>query len=89
MVTNLLLSFYCSIWHCFGTVNISILLTIFVPGGAICPPLSYFNIAPKLNKSFALMHPDFESNLIAHIFKKVWVSRTTRSDVINAFVRGT
>ena len=34
-------------------------LTIFVPGGQICPLLSYFNIAPKLKKSFALMLPDF------------------------------
>ena len=36
----------------------------------------------------ALMHPDFESNLITHIFRKFGVSRTTRSDVIFAFVRG-
>ena len=35
------------------------------------------------------MHPDFESNLITHIFRKFGVSRTTRSDVIFAFVRGT
>ena len=53
------------------------------------PPLSYFNIAPKLKQSFALMHPDFESNLITHIFKKFGVSWTTGSDVIFAFVRGT
>ena len=46
-------------------------------------------IAPKLKKSFALMHPDFESNLITNIFSKFWVSRTTGSDVIFAFVRGT
>ena len=57
-------------------------------GGHICPPLSYFNIAPKLNKSFALMHPDFESNLITHIFRKFGVSRTAERDVIFAFVRG-
>ena len=35
------------------------------------------------------MHPDFESNLITHIFSKFGVSRTTESDVIFAFVRGT
>ena len=51
--------------------------------------LSYFNIAPKLNKSFALMHPDFESNLITHIFRKFGVSGTTGRDVIIAFVKGT
>ena len=49
----------------------------------------YFNIAPNLNKSFALMHPDFKSNLMTHIFSKFGVSRTTGSDVIFAFVRGT
>ena len=64
-------------------------LTLFVPGGQICPPLSYFNIAPKLKKSFALMHPDFEPNLITHIFRNFGVSGTTGSDVIFAFVRGT
>ena len=32
-------------------------------------PLTYFNIAPKLKKSFALMHPDVESNSITHIFR--------------------
>ena len=65
-------------------------LTLFVPGGAnLPPPLSYFNIAPKRKQSFALMHPDFESNLITHIFRKFGVSRTTGSDVIFAFVRGT
>ena len=58
-------------------------------GGQICPPLNYFNIAPKLNKSFALIHPEFESNLIVHIFRKFEVSRTTGSDVIFAFVRDT
>ena len=35
------------------------------------------------------MHPDFESNLITHIFIKFGVSGTTGSDVIFAFVRGT
>ena len=40
--------------------------------GQICPPPhSYFNIAPKLNESFALMYANFESNLITH-FQKVW-----------------
>ena len=34
------------------------------------------------------MHPDFESNLITHIFRKFGVSETTGSDVIFAFVRG-
>ena len=52
------------------------------------PLLSYFNIAPKQNKSFALMHPDFELNLITHIFRNFRVSGTTGSDVIFAFVRG-
>ena len=28
------------------------------------------------------MHPDFESNVITHILRKFWVSRTTGSDVI-------
>ena len=65
-------------------------LTLFVPGGGkFASPLSYFNIAPKRKQSFALMHPDFESNLITHIFRKFGVSRTTGSDVIFAFVRGT
>ena len=31
-------------------------------GGKFVPPLCYFNIAPKRKQSFALMHPDFESN---------------------------
>ena len=35
------------------------------------------------------MHPDFESNLITHIFRKYEVSETTGIDVIFAFVRGT
>ena len=35
------------------------------------------------------MHPDFEPNLIAHIFRKFGVIRITESDVIFAFVRGT
>ena len=35
------------------------------------------------------MHPDFEWNLITHIFREFAVSRTTGSDVIFAFVRGT
>ena len=51
--------------------------------------LTYFNIAPKLKKSFALMHSYFESNLITPIFRKFGVSRITGSDVILAFVRGT
>ena len=55
----------------------------------ICPPLSYFNITQKLKKCFALMYPDFKLNLIAHIFRKFVVCRTTKSDVIFAFVRGT
>ena len=58
-------------------------------GGKFAPPFSYFNIAPKRKQSFALMHPDFESNLITHIFRKFGVSRTTGSDVIFAFVKGT
>ena len=58
-------------------------------GGQICPPLCYFNIVPKLRKIFALMHPDFESNLITNIFRNFGVSWTTGSDVIFAFVRGT
>ena len=58
-------------------------------GGKFAPPLSYFNIAPKRKQSFALMLPDFESNLITHIFRKFGVSGTTGSDVIFAFVRGT
>ena len=57
--------------------------------GANLPLLSYFNIAPKLKQSFALMHPDVKSNLITHIFRNFGVSRTTESDVIFAFVRGT
>ena len=32
------------------------------------------------------MHPDFESNLITHIFRKFGVSQITGSDVIFAFV---
>ena len=58
-------------------------------GDKFAPPLSYFNIASKLKQNFALMHPDFESNLITHIFNKFGVSETTGSDVIFAFVRGT
>ena len=54
----------------------------------ICPPLRYFNIAPKGHKSFALMHPDFKSNLVTHICRKFGVSRTTGSDVIFDFVKG-
>ena len=34
------------------------------------------------------MHPDFESNLITHIFRNFGVNRITGSDVIFAFVRG-
>ena len=56
--------------------------------GKFAPPLSYFNITPKRNQAFALMHPDFKSNLITHIFRKFGVSRTTGSDVIFAFVSG-
>ena len=63
-------------------------LTQFV-SGEFASPLSYFNIAPKLNKRFALMHPDFESNLITHIFRSFEVSRITRNDVIFALVRST
>ena len=33
------------------------------------------------------MLPDFESNLITHIFRKFWVCRTTGSDVNFAFAR--
>ena len=58
-------------------------------GGKFAPLLSYFDIAPKLNKTFALMHPDFEPNLITHSFRNFGVSRTTGSDVIFAFVRST
>ena len=58
-------------------------------GGKFAPSLSYFNIAPKRKQSFALMHPDFESNLRTHIFRKFGVSRTTGSDIIFAFVKGT
>ena len=65
-------------------------LTLFVPGGGkFAPPLSYFDIAPKRKQSFALMYPEFESNLITHIFRKFGVSWTAGSDVIFAFVRGT
>ena len=35
------------------------------------------------------MHPDFESNLISHIFGKFRVRLKTQSDVIFVFVRGT
>ena len=42
------------------SIILSSSLTLFVPGAGKSPPLSYFNMAPKLNKSFALMHPDFE-----------------------------
>ena len=67
------------------------ILTPFVPGGGakFAPTLSYFNIASKLKKSFALMNPDFELNLITLIFRKFGVSRTNGSDAIFAFVRGT
>ena len=65
------------------------LLTLFVPGGGenLPPPLSYFNIASKRKTSFTLMHPDFESNLITHIFRKFGESETPGSDVIFAFLR--
>ena len=46
-------------------------------------------VAPKLKKSSALTHPDFESILIAHIFRNFGVSRTTGSEVIFAFVKDT
>ena len=35
------------------------------------------------------MPPDFESNLLTHIFRKFKVSEATGSDVIFAFVRRT
>ena len=35
------------------------------------------------------MHPDFESNLMTHIFRKFKVSRITQSDVFFAFIGGT
>ena len=35
------------------------------------------------------MHPNFESNLVTHIFRKFGVNWTTGSDVIFAYVRGT
>ena len=55
--------------------------------GEFAPHLSYFNIAPKLRKSFALMHPDCDQ--ITGIFRKFGVSRTIGSDIIFAFVWGT
>ena len=58
-------------------------------GGKFAPPLSYFDITPKLKKSFALMHADFKSNLVTNIFRNFGVSRETGSDVIFVFVRGT
>ena len=58
-------------------------------GGANLPPLLVILIYLLNKKSFALMHPDLESNLITHIFRKLGVSGTTGSDVIFAFVRGT
>ena len=66
-------------------------LTLFVSwrGGKFASSLGYFNIAPKLTQSFALMHPDFKSNLITNIFRQFGVSRTTESDIIFAFVKGT
>ena len=58
---------------------------IYIEGRQIYPTLSYFIIASKLKKYFALMrHPEFESNLITHIFRKFGVSRTTESRVIFA-----
>ena len=62
-----------------------LLSTLFV----FAPLLSYFIITPKLSKNFALMRPDFESNLITLIFRNFEVRRTTVSDVNFAFVRGT
>ena len=38
--------------------------------GKFAPSLSYFSIASKLKKLFALMHPEFELNLITNIFRK-------------------
>ena len=35
------------------------------------------------------MRPNFESNLVTHIFRKFGVNWTTGSDVIFAYVRGT
>ena len=58
-------------------------------GGKFAPPLAYFSKAPKLKQLFALMHPDFESNLIAYFFRKFEISRATKSHVSFAFVRGT
>ena len=71
------------------TIRLLNLIPICTGGGQIYPPLSYFNIAAKLKKSFALMHPDFELNLITNIFRNFGVSWITESDVIFAFVRGT
>ena len=42
-------------------------LTLFLPQSKFASPLSYFIIAPKLTKSFALIYPDFELNLIIHV----------------------
>ena len=64
-------------------------LSLFVPGGGggkFVPTLSYFNIVLTLQKSLALMHPDFKLNLITHIFRNFGVSRITGSDVIFSFV---
>ena len=58
-------------------------------GGQICLALSYFNKAPTRKQSYSLIHPDLESNLITHIFRKFGVSRKTGTDVIFAFVSGT
>ena len=58
-------------------------------GGQIPPPLSHFNVAPKLNKNFALMNLGLELNLITYIYRKFEVSRIAESDVIFAFVRDT
>ena len=62
---------------------------IFNNMGTIYGTLSYLNVASRLKKIFALMHPEFKSNLMTHIFRNIGVSQTTESDVIFAFVRGT
>ena len=43
-----------------GNANLALFCYLYRGGTNLpTPPLSYFNIAPKLKKSFALMHPDF------------------------------
>ena len=58
-------------------------------GRQIFPPLTYFNKAPKRKQTYSLIHPELESNLITHIFRKFGVSRAPETNVIFAFVRGT